>query len=402
MRFEILTNGENECRKRYRSSTSNGMMVELSTFGAAIQNIALHHESGWRSIVLSYKDEEALCASGSYAGRTLAPNAGRIRGGALDICGRKHSLAPNDGQNQLHGGKHNLSFMDWDVEELEEAHDYVKISFTATQPDGLDGFPGNRRYHVRYLIEDTNWIRIEYRVETDQPTYVNLSNHTYWNLAGSEWVPADGWRSALNPDGEKTDVGHGLHRSMENTRTANGAGLWQDNEAQMSEIGAGLRQELEIAANNVVLNDAASLPADVIPVAGTAFDFRVPVTLQHMLDSEILRDRTSTEQFQTGRGFNNAYVLTRADLRRHLRGVRHEEPLKKACTLRDPVSGHQMTMMTDATALVLYSGGFLPTPGSHIALEAQDIPDVSHLLPERMTLTTPEKPFHREIRFKIS
>lgn len=387
MRFEILTDEKNEFRKRYRSITSNGMMVELSTFGAAIQNIALRHESGWRSIVLSYKDEEALCASGSYAGRTLAPNAGRIRGGALDICGRKHSLAPNDGQNQLHGGKHNLSFTDWDVEKLEEAPDYVKLCFTAMQPDGLDGFPGNRRYYVSYVIEDTNWIRIVYRAESDQPTYVNLSNHTYWNLAGSEWVPEDGCRWRPLSEGRVTDGSIGLRHMSEDAET---------------EVGAGLRQELEIAANNVVLNDAANLPVDLIPVAGTPFDFRVPVTLQHMLDSEILRDRTSTEQFQTGRGFNNTYILTRADLRRHLRGVRHEEPLKKACTLRDPVSGHQMTMMTDATALVLYSGGFLPTPGSHIALEAQDIPDVSNLLPERMTLTTPEKPFHREIRFKIS
>lgn len=400
MRFEILTDEKNEFRKRYRSITSNGMMVELSTFGAAIQNIALRHESSWRSIVLSYKDEEALCASGSYAGRTLAPNAGRIRGGALDICGRKHSLAPNDGQNQLHGGKHNLSFTDWAIDELEEAHDYVKIAFTATQPDGLDGFPGNRRYYVSYVIEDTNWIRIVYRAESDQPTYVNLSNHTYWNLAGSEWVPEDGCRWRPLSEGTETAVGAGLHMS-EGAATAVGAGLHMSEYAE-TEVGAGLRQELEIAANNVVLNDAANLPVDLIPVAGTPFDFRVPVTLQHMLDSKILRDRTSTEQFQTGRGFNNAYILTRADLRRHLRGVRHEEPLKKACTLRDPVSGHQMTMMTDTTALVLYSGGFLPTPGSHIALEAQDIPDVSNLLPERMTLTTPEKPFHREIRFKIS
>ena len=355
MKFEISTDSSNSFRKRYRSITSSGMIVELSTLGAAIQNIALRFENEWRSVVLSYPTEKDLRDSGSYAGRTLAPNAGRIRGGALDIGGRTRSLAPNDGQHQLHGGKHNLSFTDWDVEEMEEALDYVKITFTATQSDGLDGFPGNRCYHVTYLIEDTNWMRIEYRVETDQTTYVNLSNHTYWNLAGTKWEPA-----------------------------------------------SGLRQELEIAANNVALNDAAHLPADIIPVAGTPFDFRVPVSLQHMLDSEVLRDRISTEQFQTGRGYNNAYILTRSDLRRHLRGVRHEEPLKKACTLRDPVSGHQMTMMTDATALVLYSGGFLPTPGSHIALEAQDIPDVSNLLPERMTLTTPEKPFHREIRFKIS
>lgn len=400
MKFEISTDCSNSFRKRYRSITSNGMIIELSTLGAAIQNIALHFEDEWRSVVLSYPNEKDLRDSGSYAGRTLAPNAGRIRGGALKIGGQNRSLAPNDGQNQLHGGKHNLSFTDWDVEELEEAPDYVKIGFTATQPDGLDGFPGNRRYHVRYLIEDTNWIRIEYRAESDQPTYVNLSNHTYWNLAGSEWVPEDGCRWRPLSEGTETAVGAGLHMS-EGAETAVGSGLHMSEYAD-TEVGAGLRQELEIAANNVVLNDAANLPVDLIPVSGTPFDFRVPVTLQHMLDSEILRDRTSTEQLQIGRGFNNAYVLTRADLRRHLRGVRHEEPLKKACTLRDPVSGHQMTMMTDATALVLYSGGFLPTPGSHIALEAQDIPDVSNLLPERMTLTTPEKPFHREIRFKIS
>jgi hypothetical protein len=61
-----------------------------------------------------------------------------------------------------------------------------------------------------------------------------------------------------------------------------------------------------------------------------------------------------------------------------------------------------MTMMTNANALVLYSGGFLPVPGSHIALEAQDIPDIGNLFPERMVLTTPDKPFYREIRLKLS
>lgn len=387
MKFEISTDCSNSFRKRYRSITSSGMIIELSTLGAAIQNIALCFEDEWRSVVLSYPNEKDLRDSGSYAGRTLAPNAGRIRGGALEIGGQNRSLAPNDGQNQLHGGKHNLSFTDWTVEEMEEAPDYVKITFIATQPDGLDGFPGNRCYHVTYMIEDTNWIRIEYRAETDQTTYVNLSNHTYWNLAGTKWTPEIEYKRCHTFEGQLPDGSIGLHRLPEEVET---------------DVATGLRQELEIAANNVVLNDVASLPADIIPVAGTSFDFRVPVTLQHMLDSEVLRDRISTEQFQTGRGYNNAYILTRTDLRRHLRGVRHEEALKKACTLRDPVSGHQMTMMTDATALVLYSGGFLPTPGSHIALEAQDIPDISNLLPERMTLTTPEKPFYREIRFKIS
>lgn len=364
MKWSISEDVNRVQRKRYCCTTSNGLQVELSTLGAAIQNIALDFkatkegaEHDWRSIVLSYPDGAALEASASYAGRTLAPNAGRIRDGKLNINGRIHTLSPNEGQHQLHGGKHNLSFIDWKVDDMVEAPDYVKLSFSMQQPDGLDGFPGNRCYHVHYKIEDTNWIFIEYAAESDRPSYVNLSNHSYWNLRGMEPAPAPG---------------------------------------------SGLLQELEIAAHNVVLNDAASLPTDIVPVAGTSFDFRVPVSLQHMLDSEVLRDRTSTLQFQTGRGYNNAYILTRADLRRHLRGIHHVEPLKKACTLRDPVSGHQMTMMTDAPALVLYSGGFLDCPGSWIALEAQDIPDVGNLLPERMELTTPEAPFHREIRFKIS
>lgn len=363
MKWSISEDSGYPMRKRYRCVTSNGLRVELSTLGAAIQNIALdfkYNKDGnapdWRSIVLSYPDDESLHSSGSYAGRTLAPNAGRIREGKLNINGHIHTLAPNEGQHQLHGGKHALSFMDWEMDEMMEAADYVRLRFTTQQPDGLDGFPGNRRYHVDYKIEDTNWIFIEYRVETDRPTYVNLSNHTYWNLCGLEPQPVPG---------------------------------------------SGLLQELEIAAHNVVLNDAASLPSEILPVAGTSFDFRAPVSLQHMLDSEVLRDRSSTQQFQTGRGYNNAYILTRADLRRHLRSIHHVEALKKACTLRDPVSGHQMTMMTDAPALVLYSGGFLSCPSSCIALEAQDIPDVGNLLPERMKLTTPEAPFHREIRFKI-
>jgi aldose 1-epimerase len=386
MNIEIVKDHTIKSRAYFRIFTSSGMQVTLGTYGAAIEDIALpftDHAVGRdcpasadrsefrHSIVLKEADEAALLRSGSYAGRTLAPNAGRISRSALNIEGHCYMLMPNEGQNQLHGGPHNLAHVDWEVESQEQAPDSVRITFTAEQADGVDGYPGNRKYRVEYSVEDTGWIRVKYHAESDQATYINMSNHTYWNLTVPEILQK---------------------------QAADGSKEYQADPCQ----GSGLRQELEISANNVVLNDDQSLPRDIIPVSGTAFDFRTPAVIAHMLHSEILRDDITDRQFLIGRGYNNAYILTRANLNRRVRGVKREDALKKACTLLDPVSGHKMIMMTDAPALVLYTGGYLDVPSSYIALEAQDIPDVGNLLPERMQITDPEHPFHREIRYRIS
>lgn len=386
MNIEIVKDKTVKNRKRFRIFTSSGMQVTLGTYGAAIEDISVpftDHAVGrdypactdssvpGHSIVLKGADAAALLRSGSYAGRTLAPNAGRISRSLLNIEGHRYMLMPNEGQNQLHGGPHNLAHVDWEVEFQQQSPDLVRIVFAAGQADGVDGYPGNRKYRVEYSVEDTGWIRIKYHAESDKATYINMSNHTYWNLTVPEILQK---------------------------QTADGSESDQTYQCQ----GSGLRQELEISANNVVLNDDQSLPRDIIPVSGTAFDFRAPAMIGNILHSEILRDDTTDRQFLIGRGYNNAYILTRTDLNRRVRGVKHEDPLKKACTLRDPVSGHKMIMMTDAPALVLYTGGYLDVPSSYIALEAQDIPDVGNLLPERMQITDPEHPFHREIRYRIS
>ncbi|NWO21280.1 galactose mutarotase [Oribacterium sp. oral taxon 102] len=358
--MDILTDKKRDSRILLRTFTGSGLLVMLSTLGAAIQKIAIplpNTVSAYRDLTLCYPDDEQLLSSGSYAGRTLAPNAGRIRDARLPIDGRSLPLLPNEGQHQLHGGAHNLSLTDWRVKEVEEALDHVEVCFEAFQPDGLDGYPGNRSYQVRYRIEDTNWILIRYTAVSDKPTYINMSNHCYWNLRG----------------------------------ITENAGV----------DGDALMQELEICANAVVLNDSCNIPQDIVPVAGTAFDFRSPVTLHRRLRPAVPHNERTKRQLSIGRGYNNAFLLTCPDLRRRLRGISLPYSLKKACVLRDPLSGLQMTMMTDSPALVLYSGGFLHPPSSAIALEAQDIPDIGNLMPERMLLTAPEHPFHREIRFHI-
>lgn len=347
----------------YDMTTSRGLTVSLMSLGAGIQSVSLTDHDGIRQqLTLSFDNQKQYENDASYAGATLAPNAGRIRDGKLPIHQQIYSLTQNDFHCQLHGGIHNLSSQNWMVESMFATLDHARICFLAHQPDGLDGYPGNRTYRVSYTLDDTNWLSIQYYATTDQPTYMNLSNHTYWNLSG------DFTRSARN-------------------------------------------QELQIFSNSVCINNKEHLPIDILPVPGTAFDFRSRQSIDAVIQAA--SDPLSQEQLQIGNGYNNAFLLNKKNTFRKLRSVKHEKQLSNACILRDPDSGRTLKMLTDAPALVLYSGGYLPEnlpltggavtiPSCAIALEAQDIPDVMHLLPAYYQLTTPEHPFQRTIRLHIS
>lgn len=347
----------------YDMSTSLGMTVSIMALGAAIQKVALTDEHGREQpITLGFEDmglyEHCIC----YAGATLGPNAGRIRKASLPVGSKIYGLSKNDGENQIHGGVNNLSSQLWQVTSVTSSLESASILLSAIQPDRLDGYPGNRVYHTRYTLEDTNWLTIEYTAITDAPTYVNMSNHTYWNLSGDFSV-------------------------------------------------SGQEQEIQIFSNNVCINDKEHLPADIIPVADTVFDFRSSGQLFSRIQSA--ESPVCMEQISIGRGYNNAYILNKNQTFRQLRSAKRPAALKKACVLRDGRTGRTLKMLTDAPALVFYSGGFLPdgmtlyggTPSSascSVALEAQDIPDVMHLLPGNYRLTTPDRPFSRTIRYHIS
>lgn len=347
----------------YDMTTSRGMTVSVTALGAAIQRVSLRDESGReQAVALGFEDmvpyESCIC----YAGATLGPNAGRIGDALLPVGSRIYRLSKNDGKNQLHGGAMNLSSQLWQVVSDASGLESASILLSANQPDGLDGYPGNRTYYARYTLEDTNWLTVEYTAATDSPTYINMSNHTYWNLSGDFSA-------------------------------------------------SGLEQEIQIFSNSVCINNKDHVPTDIIPAADTAFDFRSPGQLLSQIRSA--KSPVCKEQLSIGQGYNNAYILNKNQTFRPLRFARRPVELKKTCILRDKKTGRTLKMMTDAPALVLYSGGFLPRgmalqgnassfPSCAVALEAQDIPDVMHLLPDNYRLTTPDHPFYRIIRYHIS
>ena len=334
----------------YTTKGRNGLTASFLPLGAVLQKIAFLDNDGLEhSLALGFPTPESYASLACYAGAILGPNAGRIRGGRLSLPGAEYALSPNDGGNQLHGGGHSLSAQLWTMEDLACDGRAASILLSAAQPHGLDGWPGNRSYRVRYTLSDENRLTIEYEARTDRPTYFNLSSHAYWNLSGKFDHPA-------------------------------------------------LGQELTIYAGRVCVNDGEHLPVSLIPVDGTAFDFRQGRTIESAIHAA--RDPVSREQLHIARGFNHAYLLD------------GEPGLKRACALRDHRSGRWMELWTDTPAVVLYSGGFLPAglevnggqrsaPSCAVALEAQDLPDCSRLAPECFRPTLPGEVWRRVIQFRF-
>ena len=138
------------------------------------------------------------------------------------LDGETYQLPTNDGSNHLHGGVRGFDKRVWDAEEIRE-DGAAGVRLTRISPDGEEGYPGTLSAAVSYLLDDDNRLRIDYRAESDRPTIINLTNHTYWNLGGegtgniedhvlqlaaSRYTPVD---ASLTPTGELASVtGHPL------------------------------------------------------------------------------------------------------------------------------------------------------------------------------------------------
>lgn len=232
-------------------SNSAGMRVRLSRVGAAICQVHAPDKYGKLSNValIGPSAEDA-----AYAGRTLAPFAGRIRKSILRMGEKTCALSPNEGENQLHGGRHNLSFALWEREKVTTESTNASVSFSARAPHGLDGFPGNRFFRVTYTLTGDNRLVIALFAESDRKTRVNMSNHAYWNLSGDFSRPMRG-------------------------------------------------QFLKIRADTVYFNDAENLPSVRASVEKTVFDFRASVDPAARLQS-------GDAQLSIAGGYNHVFLLS--------------------------------------------------------------------------------------------
>jgi aldose 1-epimerase len=177
--------------EEYTLSNSDGMKVKLINYGAIITAVEVPDRSGKAENVTLYRDSLADYletkdgkATTPYFGATIGRYGNRIAKGRFTLDGRPYTLATNNGPNALHGGFKGFDKKIWKADEVKSPGE-VGIAFTYTSPDGEEGYPGTLKTKVTYSLTSKNELKMDYEATTDKDTVVNLTNHTYWNLAGA-------------------------------------------------------------------------------------------------------------------------------------------------------------------------------------------------------------------------
>lgn len=276
-------------------TNSHGMRARVMSYGAALQSLLVPDRNGkLADVVLGYDTLQGYLDRRQYLGSTVGRYANRIAHGKFALDGKSYSLTLNDGPNSLHGGTKGFDMQVWKVLDVK-AGPQPSVTMEYVSPDGDQGYPGTLTVKANYTLSDDNQLKISYIAATDKPTIVNLSNHTYWNLAGE------------------------------------GSGTAMD-------------QELTIPGDAITpVSDAAAIPTgQIVPVAGTPYDFRVAKPI-----GRDIRNGQS-QQLLFGHGYDMNWVLNRKEI----------EP-RVVARVEDPHSGRVMTVWSGKPGLQFYSGNFL-------------------------------------------
>lgn len=173
--------------KLYTLENNNGMSASITNFGGVIVNLMVPDKNGnLADVVLAHKGLEQYVGGnpGSF-GAVIGRNANRVKGAIFESEGQLYPLETNNGENNLHTGKGGLQFRLFDA-EITADEDGARLLLTCLVPHLDDKFPGNFTAEVAYTLDDTNTLMIEYHAVSDRETLVNLTNHTYFNLAGHD------------------------------------------------------------------------------------------------------------------------------------------------------------------------------------------------------------------------
>lgn len=336
----------------------HGNKVVVSSLGAGIVGICVPDRHGrLADVVIGYPNASDYIADGPCAGKTPGRYANRIANGRFTLDGKEYGLPVNNGPNHLHGGPDGYQNRIWEAEEVAPG----QIRFTIDSPDGDAGYPGNVRASVTYTWDDDNNLTILYDATTDAPTVINLTNHSYFNLAGHD----AGAVKAMN-------------------------------------------QLLKLNCSRWLPTDGTLIPTgELASVEGTPMDFRKA----RKVGDAIFRtpDMPSAESLITefdairfGKGYDNCWIADQVDGK-----------VNTIATLHDPESGRILTVSTDQPAAQIYGGnwvsgcptgkeGCVYTDYCAVAIECQGCPDAPNKPGFPSQSLTPDHPYRRTIRFSFS
>jgi aldose 1-epimerase len=235
-------------------TNKNGVQVRAVTFGAIISSIRVPDRNGTLAdVVLGFDTLDPYVAGHPYFGAVVGRYGNRIARAQFSLNGQTYKLAANNGPNHLHGGVKGFDKFVWRGEAAPKG---AGVSFSRTSPAGEEGYPGTLNVRVTYTLTDANALEVDYEATTDADTPVNLTQHSYFNLAGHD-------------------------------------------------AGSILGHELMLNADRYTPVDATLIPTgELAPVQGTPFDFRTAAPIGARIDQ-------AHDQLKSGRGYDHNFVLNR-------------------------------------------------------------------------------------------
>ena len=197
----------------YTLKNQAGVVVKIADYVAIITEIhAPDREGKDADVVLGFDNLDRYIQGHPFFGTVAGRVANRIANGKFRLEGKDYTLARNNGPNHLHGGLKGFDKKVWKSKPLPTTGHEAGVEFSCFSSDGEEGYPGNLNVTVTYTLTDKNELRIEYQAKTDKATPINLTNHSYFNLAGfgdilghELWLAADNYTptdEGLIPTGE--------------------------------------------------------------------------------------------------------------------------------------------------------------------------------------------------------
>jgi aldose 1-epimerase len=330
------------------------MSVSFLSFGGVITEIITPDRQGKReNIVLGFDNlhgyEVIDAQEGIHFGALIGRYANRIANGTFTLNGQTYTLEKNNGSNTLHSGNSGYDKRVWQVKPITTQGPVVKAALALESPDKDQGFPGNLQTTVTYSLSEDNIFHIEYQAQTDKSTVINLTNHSYFNLAG-------------------THSTHGV-----------------------------LDQVVQINADHYLPTDENSIPTGTVqPVNNTVFDFRKPKAIGQDI-------RNNDPQLLYARGFDHNWVLNKTSVA----GV-----LQLAAKVVDPESGRTLECFTTEPGLQFYTsnalkgnvigaGGKVYRQTDAFAFETQHYPDSPNQARFPSTVLNPGEVFRSATEFRF-
>jgi aldose 1-epimerase len=316
--FGVLPDGR---QTHLYTITGGGLEAAITDFGAILVSLMVpDREGNMADVVLGFDEAAPYGVSGACLGATVGRNANRIGGAAFTLNGKTYTMAKNDNANNCHSGPDSYNYRLWDV----FSHTESALCLTLESPNGDQGFPGRAKIRVTYTLEHPGTLRITYDGISDEDTVFNMTNHSYFNLAGN-------------------------------------AG------------GSALGQTLHLYASAFTPLGEGKIPTgEIRPVGGTAFDFTTAKPIGRDIEN-------GDSQLILGGGYDHNFVID---------GYKGNGKLLPAAWAQDPASGRTMTVYTTMPGVQLYTANYTDIEngknGAHyrprgaFCLETQFFPDNLH------------------------